>query len=114
MYAGLSESAVVDTPSALSAPPMARARAFGISPKSYACSGDVDIDCASAERVAAIVVNRLTTATACPDLRTGANLTAPTGVDQFSASGPLVHDAGAGKTPNRRLLTRGYNQNLAA
>src|SRR5579864_5394393 len=89
MFAGLSESATVDTPRAFSAPPIARARALEISPRSYACSGDVDIGCAIAAGARAIAVKR--PKTAGTDLRTRATLTARTYLDEFSASETRVH-----------------------
>jgi hypothetical protein len=67
---------------------MARTRALGTSPESYASSGDVDIGCARASVGSSIAVTKPAMATTLPDLRTGATLTACIEVDEFSAPAP--------------------------
>src|ERR1017187_337814 len=91
MFAGLRESAGVDTPSPLRASPIAKVRAFGMLPWSYASSGDVDMGCANAGRDATNA-DPMTMATARLDLRTGATLTARTNIDEFSAGGRFLSD----------------------
>src|ERR1700733_14239328 len=120
MFAGLRKRGGVDPPGAVSASPMPVARALGICPMSYACSGEVLIGPADASCSTAPAASTTTAAGRSLRVRIAATLTSADPGDEFSAVTiatrltRCVHESDAGKTLDRRLLTPEFSQKATA